>query len=485
MNLLYKRAFLSLVLSLSVSNMSYADIETDLLNNISKAQTTLQSTQSQIARERAAMMRELNSLEVEVLSLREKTAVARRLSDEKTLGLSQLEDRVSEWKQQEVYQANLLSRYLRQQNAIDISHFDLTNISEQLLAINEVIVELERDFFPAWQERQLITEKGSIVEMPTLAIGPVTWYWDNEQSRIGLASEDEAGLRSTLRSTVVFGDSESAQVSELMTTGQGYLSFDPTQGRAVTLQQSSESISSHVAKGGLWAIPILLFAVFALSIAIYKAIQLYRLPKLMRLTPALIQSLLNQTPTKISVKNTSGSKARDEIYSKLKGMQKDLLTIAQGNSNVRTRDDLLFVQLQSQKQWLDKWIGAIAITAAVSPLLGLLGTVSGMIETFKMMTLFGSGDPEVVSGGIAQALVTTELGLIVAIPALVLNALLNRKAKSYYSELESFAISLSPADQADSNSPKNDFFDERKSSNQTQSITAKDNDDTDLMGVPA
>jgi len=85
--------------------------------------------------------------------------------------------------------------------------------------------------------------------------------------------------------------------------------------------------------------------------------------------------------------------------------------------------------------------------AAVSPLLGLLGTVSGMIETFKMMTLFGSGDPEVVSGGIAQALVTTELGLVVAIPALILNAVLSRKAKSYYAELENFAILISKQDE--------------------------------------
>jgi len=95
------------------------------------------------------------------------------------------------------------------------------------------------------------------------------------------------------------------------------------------------------------------------------------------------------------------------------------------------------------KHKLDNYIGAIAITASVAPLLGLLGTVSGMIETFKMMTLFGSGDPEVVSGGIAQALITTELGLVVAIPALVLNALLSRKAKAYYSQLEAFALQLS------------------------------------------
>ena len=88
-------------------------------------------------------------------------------------------------------------------------------------------------------------------------------------------------------------------------------------------------------------------------------------------------------------------------------------------------------------------LGAIALTAAVAPLLGLLGTVSGMITTFKLMTLFGSGDASAVSAGISEALVTTELGLVVAIPALLAHALMSRKVKSYYSELETTAIRLS------------------------------------------
>src|SRR5690606_41120684 len=105
-------------------------------------------------------------------------------------------------------------------------------------------------------------------------------------------------------------------------------------------------------------------------------------------------------------------------------------------------DDLLFNCLQSSKFKPERLLGAIAVVASIAPLLGLLGTVSGMIETFKMMTLFGSGDPEVVSGGIAQALITTELGLVVAIPALILHALLSRKARNYYHQLEALALHI-------------------------------------------
>ncbi len=77
---------------------------------------------------------------------------------------------------------------------------------------------------------------------------------------------------------------------------------------------------------------------------------------------------------------------------------------------------------------LERGLTTIAILAAVAPLLGLLGTVTGMIETFQSITLFGAGDPKLMSGGISQALVTTELGLVVAIPIVLLHSLLHGKS---------------------------------------------------------
>jgi biopolymer transport protein ExbB len=66
-----------------------------------------------------------------------------------------------------------------------------------------------------------------------------------------------------------------------------------------------------------------------------------------------------------------------------------------------------------------------------------------MITTFRLMTLFGAGDPNAVSSGISEALVTTELGLVVAIPALLAHALLSRKVKAYFAQLENDAVNLS------------------------------------------
>ena len=77
---------------------------------------------------------------------------------------------------------------------------------------------------------------------------------------------------------------------------------------------------------------------------------------------------------------------------------------------------------------LRRGLRLLAIFAAVAPLLGLLGTVTGMIETFQSITLFGTGDPKLMSGGISQALVTTELGLAVAIPLVLLHSYLSGRS---------------------------------------------------------
>jgi hypothetical protein len=91
---------------------------------------------------------------------------------------------------------------------------------------------------------------------------------------------------------------------------------------------------------------------------------------------------------------------------------------------------------------LNRLLPLIAITAASAPLLGLLGTVTGIIETFKMITVFGSGDVKTLSGGISVALITTEFGLIVAIPALLMHAFLARKARGMIDQMEKTAVSF-------------------------------------------
>jgi len=91
---------------------------------------------------------------------------------------------------------------------------------------------------------------------------------------------------------------------------------------------------------------------------------------------------------------------------------------------------------------VERGLSVLAVLGAIAPLLGLLGTVSGMIDTFRVITLFGTGDPKMMSGGISEALITTELGLAVAIPIMLFHTFLSRRVEHIVGEMEEKAVFL-------------------------------------------
>ncbi|MEM9236505.1 MAG: MotA/TolQ/ExbB proton channel family protein, partial [Verrucomicrobiota bacterium] len=105
-------------------------------------------------------------------------------------------------------------------------------------------------------------------------------------------------------------------------------------------------------------------------------------------------------------------------------------------------EETLYEQLMGVQQKASSLLPVIAVTAATAPLLGLLGTVSGMIRTFQLITVFGSGDPKPLAGGISEALITTLFGLVVAIPALVLHAFLARRSQGIVQTTERLGLSF-------------------------------------------
>eukprot|EP00831_Metopus_contortus_P017412 TRINITY_DN17341_c0_g1_i1.p1 TRINITY_DN17341_c0_g1~~TRINITY_DN17341_c0_g1_i1.p1 ORF type:complete len:486 (+),score=58.49 TRINITY_DN17341_c0_g1_i1:535-1992(+) len=91
---------------------------------------------------------------------------------------------------------------------------------------------------------------------------------------------------------------------------------------------------------------------------------------------------------------------------------------------------------------LERFLPTINILAAVAPLLGLLGTVTGMIETFQVITIFGTGDARMMSGGISEALITTQLGLAVAVPLILMHHFLERKVDRMVADMEEKGTTL-------------------------------------------
>ena len=105
-------------------------------------------------------------------------------------------------------------------------------------------------------------------------------------------------------------------------------------------------------------------------------------------------------------------------------------------------EDVIMENILNESTQIDRFGSFVLVIAAVAPLMGLLGTVTGMIETFEVITEFGTGDPKLLSGGISAALVTTMQGLIVAIPLLLIGNLLSGWAQSIKDSMEQSALHI-------------------------------------------
>nr|WP_086983442.1 MotA/TolQ/ExbB proton channel family protein [Vibrio aphrogenes] len=102
----------------------------------------------------------------------------------------------------------------------------------------------------------------------------------------------------------------------------------------------------------------------------------------------------------------------------------------------------LLESILDEQQGLERGLSMLKLFAALAPMLGLLGTVTGMIETFQVITQFGNGDPTVMAGGISMALVTTVLGLVAAMPLLLAHNILSNRAEVIRNTLEKQGVSL-------------------------------------------
>jgi biopolymer transport protein ExbB len=109
---------------------------------------------------------------------------------------------------------------------------------------------------------------------------------------------------------------------------------------------------------------------------------------------------------------------------------------------VEVLESVLEEAIQKTLPRLDRYMGSLQIMGMVSPLLGLLGTVTGMIATFQMITLYGTGDPKIMSGGISEALVTTQYGLMIAIPIILVHGYLQGRIDRIVNTLEEKSIML-------------------------------------------
>jgi biopolymer transport protein ExbB len=188
------------------------------------------------------------------------------------------------------------------------------------------------------------------------------------------------------------------------------VSIDPTRGFLLSLYLDKAGWFERIAQGKAIGFVIILIGLTGLAFSIYKIRFL----------------LLNQEELE-----SDGDNIVNQMIQKTKDV-----------SNYESKENILdelILNYSSKIEWGVSWV---KFFAAVAPLLGLLGTVIGMIETFQAITLFGTGDPKQMAGGISQALVTTMLGLIVAAPLLGFYTYISDKASSLIQTVEEKASYL-------------------------------------------
>lgn len=434
------------VVLIIAANSSFAlaneKIQNELLTRITQSQKELQELEKSTSQKSYALTKRLDEKQAQIATLRKEAASAQRMIDEQLLSLDQLKTRVERWDAQSNYQAHLLNAYVESIN-LPVSELPKTDgeITIDASILDVALDHLESRLTPQWKEQDIISTQGTLVNVKTLSLGPVKVAYDSATQTGGpLSSEKEQELRVL----DVMDRAQRDDLREIQETGHGYLTFDPTLGNAYELMNHSDSLESHLMKGGIWVLPILLFGLLAFIIAVLKAVELFKLPKIdMHITEKIGRVIAEFTRAENDTDIQSFKNKILHIAKDAGGAQDKLIQIALNTPISQRRDDLLVAYLMEHKYSIERFMGIVATSAAIAPLLGLLGTVSGMISMFKMMTIFGSGDASTVSGGISEALITTELGLIVAIPSLIVSALLTRKTKSYNHMLETLAIKLS------------------------------------------
>lgn len=195
-----------------------------------------------------------------------------------------------------------------------------------------------------------------------------------------------------------------------------------------------KTVAGEVRKGGLVGYVIVSLGVIALILMVLRALFLSNAGSSINKIQTAVEPLLKQRRIDDAIaatKRFKGSAAR-VVTSALRNLDRDRDHL----------EDIVSEAILHENTRLNRFGAIILMIAGVAPLLGLLGTVTGMIQTFAVITEFGTSDPKLLAGGIATALVTTELGLIVAIPCLLGGNLLGGWAERLKDDMEKAALAV-------------------------------------------
>jgi len=427
------------------------DMSASVSSRLEKVVSELAAERDRIADEKVPLTARLAGLESELIAARKSFEDARRGADNRNLESNNLKNDIKARKQEHEYLITLLSEYTRNLEArLHISELQLygellqaaresldrsdASIQERfdrhLDVVTRSLARLESLNGSMRFRGRAAGQDGTIRDGQFILCGPLAVFASDDGALSGLADQRLGSLEPSI---IRFNDPSLADDSAaLVRDGAGALPFDGSLGNAQKMEATKETFVEHIRKGGAVMYPILLMAAAILGIIIYKwiALDLTRLPGPAELAPMF-------DAVRKGDKEAAMQKLQ-AIRNPAAGML--MAGMDRWEASRETIEEAMFEIMLEMKFKLGRGLPFVAVGAACAPLLGLLGTVTGIIATFKLITVFGSGDVKMLSAGISEALITTEWGLIVAIPSLLFHSFLSRKSRAKQDKLEQIAV---------------------------------------------
>lgn len=296
---------------------------------------------------------------------------------------------------------------------------------QQLFAQASVL--LERFSTVTREEGEYFLTDGTKVTAPVIRVGNIASYGTHERGSGVLAPAGEGQLK-------LWGE-ESGDTARALASGQQpetlkIFAYETL--RNEVEESEGKSIIGTIQEGGVIGWIIVVLGMVALLLIALRALFLRNASASTGKIVDAVRPMLQKgriDDALASIKRFRGSASR-VVAATVRNIKRDREHL----------EDIVSEAILHESGALNRFGTLILVIAAVSPLLGLLGTVTGMISTFDVITEFGTGDPKLLSGGIAIALITTELGLIVAIPTLLFGNVLNSWAERIKDDMEKSAL---------------------------------------------
>ena len=438
----------TLGLAAQSATQSFIQAAAEAEERLEQALDELDAIQQEINEKRPELGARLDDVESRALRLRDEASNVARVRAGFDVEVSQLEsEKESVIDNNSYIQSTLLNEYIRRfELTVDPSEKplytedirealsfleveeevdDATIFSSQLEVVGMALDRVERVIGGDTFSGPAIVD-GSLRSGTFALVGPASYFSDGEGS---------AGVTNGMienRANIYVLPGYGASITSTINDGSGTLPIDTTAGEALEGITHTITLTEEWALGGFVMYPILGLFSLAILIALFKTFELFRV-KAARAKD--IDVILDH------IRNEKDDAALAHAKS-VGGPVGEMLCAAVENASEDREviEEVLYEKIIKTQPKLERMLAFIAVVAATAPLLGLLGTVTGMIKTFKLITIVGTGDARNLSSGISEALITTKWGLIVAIPTLIMHALLNRKAKGVVGSMEQSAV---------------------------------------------